>query len=121
MDGPVKTVIISGLELKAKDLTITDNNIWSRNTGRVASGDMEGDIKAKKIKLNLTLAPLDDEEAAAFSNHFPKSEVWENRNAQILCWNANISGVFIRRYTAQICWRCRKFYRKMRCQNEDVK
>lgn len=119
MDGPVKTVIISGLELKAKDLTITDNIIWSRNTGRVASGDMEGDIKAKKIKLNLTLAPLDDEEAAAFaaanrttifSDHFPKSEVWENRNAQILCWNANISGVFIRRYTAQICWRCRKFY-----------
>ena len=44
MDGPVKTVIISGLELKAKDLTITDNIIWSRNTGRVASGDMEGDI-----------------------------------------------------------------------------
>lgn len=67
MDGPVKTVIISGLELKAKDLTITDNIIWSRNTGRVASGDMEGDIKAKKIKLNLTLAPLDDEEAAAFA------------------------------------------------------
>ena len=59
MDGPVKTVIISGLELKAKDLTITDNIIWSR--------DMEGDIKAKKIKLNLTLAPLDDEEAAAFA------------------------------------------------------
>ena len=28
---------------------------------------MEGDIKAKKIKLNLTLAPLDDEEAAAFA------------------------------------------------------
>ena len=42
MDDPVKTVIISGLKLKVKDLTITDNLIWSRNTGRVASGDMAG-------------------------------------------------------------------------------
>jgi hypothetical protein len=67
MDGPVKTVIISGLKLKVKDLTVTDNIIWSRNTGRVASGDMEGDIIAKKIKLNLTLAPLDDKEAVAFA------------------------------------------------------
>lgn len=67
MDGPVKTVIISGLKLKVKDLTVTDNIIWSRNTGRVASGDMEGDIIAKKIKLNIVLAPLDDKEAVAFA------------------------------------------------------
>ena len=63
MDGPVKTVIISGLKLKVKDLTVTDNIIWSRNTGRVASGD----IIAKKIKLNIVLAPLDDKEAVAFA------------------------------------------------------
>ena len=67
MDDPVKTVIISGLKLKVKELTVTDNIIWSRNTGRVASGDMEGDIIAKKIKLNITLAPLDDKEAVAFA------------------------------------------------------
>lgn len=67
MDDPVKTVIISGLKLKIKDLTVTDNIIWSKNTGRVASGDMEGDIIAKKIKLNITLAPLDDKEAVAFA------------------------------------------------------
>ena len=67
MDDPVKTVIISGLKLKVKELTVTDNIIWSKNTGRVASGDMEGDIKAKKIKLNITLAPLDDKEAVAFA------------------------------------------------------
>ena len=67
MDDPVKTVIISGLELKVKELTITDNIIWSSNTGRVASGEMEGDIIARKIKLNLTLAPLDDKETVAFA------------------------------------------------------
>lgn len=67
MDDPVKTVIISGLKLKVKDLTITDNIIWSSNTGRVASGEMEGDIIAKKIKLNIVLAPLSDAEAVAFA------------------------------------------------------
>ena len=67
MDDPVKTVIISGLKLKVKELTVTDNIIWSKNTGRVASGDMEGDIIAKKIKLNIVLAPLDDKEAVAFA------------------------------------------------------
>ena len=37
MDDPVKTVIISGLKLKVKELTVTDNIIWSKNTGRVAT------------------------------------------------------------------------------------
>ena len=67
MDEPIKTVIINGFELKVKELTITDNIIWSANTGRVATGEMEGDIIAKKIKLNLTLAPLSDANAVKFA------------------------------------------------------
>lgn len=67
MAESIKTVTVNGFELKVKALTITDNIIWSANTGRVASGEMEGDIIAKKIKLNLTLAPLNDEEATEFA------------------------------------------------------
>lgn len=67
MAEPIKTVIVNGFKLKVKELTIADNIIWSENTGRVASGDMEGDIIVKKIKLNLTLAPLNDDETVKFA------------------------------------------------------
>lgn len=67
MADTVSTVIINDLKLKIKELTITDNIIWSSNTGRVTTGEIEGDIVAKKIKLNLTLAPMSDAEAVAYA------------------------------------------------------
>lgn len=67
MAEPTKTITISGLKLKLKSITIDDNIIWSKNTGRVASGEMEGDIVARKAKLIVILAPMDDEETANFS------------------------------------------------------
>lgn len=51
---------------KVQKLDISKEAIWSKNTGRVSSGKMRGDIVARKYKLTITLAPMTDEEAASF-------------------------------------------------------
>lgn len=47
-----------------KALTISREPIWSKNTGRVANGDMVGDVVAQKVTLQITFAPLSDAQAA---------------------------------------------------------
>lgn len=49
---------------KVKGLTIGREPIWSKNAGRVADGTMKGDIVAQKYKLQVTFAPMSDEQAA---------------------------------------------------------
>lgn len=57
---------IGDLEVRAQKLDISREPIWSKNTGRVASGTMKGDIVAQKFKLTVTLPPMSDSEAASF-------------------------------------------------------
>lgn len=57
---------IGDLEIRAQKLDISREPIWSKNTGRVASGKMKGDIVAHKYKLTVTLPPMSDKEAASF-------------------------------------------------------
>ena len=66
--SPTTTLTVNGCKLKVQALTFDENIIWSANTGRVATGEMEGDIVARKFKLIVTLAPLTDEEAADFAS-----------------------------------------------------
>lgn len=47
-----------------KSLTIIREAIWSKNTGRTATGKMVGDIIGYKYKLQITFKPLSDEQAA---------------------------------------------------------
>lgn len=67
-EEPTKTLTVNGYPLRVQALTIDENIIWSANTGRVTNGEMEGDIITRKFKLIVTLAPLDDKEAAAFAS-----------------------------------------------------
>lgn len=67
-EEPTKTLTVNGCELKVQALTIDENIIWSANTGRVTTGEMEGDIITRKFKLIVTLAPLNDKEAVDFAS-----------------------------------------------------
>lgn len=59
---------IGGVEMPpVKELTITREPIWSRNTGRCADGSMQGDIVAYKTKLQVTFTPMSDDKAAALA------------------------------------------------------
>lgn len=57
-------LVIGSVALPVKSLTITKNPTWSKNTGRAAEGTMLGDIICRKMKLQITFAPLSDEQAA---------------------------------------------------------
>lgn len=57
---------IGDLVVRAKELKIGRNPIWSSKTGRAASGTMKGDIVTQKFTLSLVVTPLNDEEAASF-------------------------------------------------------
>ncbi len=48
-----------------KSLTISPEKIWSKNTGRVANGDMKGDLIAIKLKAQVVFVPLSDEQNAS--------------------------------------------------------
>lgn len=59
-------LIINGYEpppTDAEGYTVTENKIWSKNTGRTASGLMVGDIVSRKYSLSLTWSELDSEAA----------------------------------------------------------
>ena len=49
MDGPVKTVIISGLELKAKDLTIADTSSGAAIRGELRLAIWKVTSKQRKL------------------------------------------------------------------------
>lgn len=62
------SIKIGGVEMpRVKELTITREPIWSRNTGRGSDGTMLGDIVTYKTKLDITFTPLSDNEAAALA------------------------------------------------------
>lgn len=48
-----------------KSLTVTAEKIWSAKTGRVANGQMKGDLIAIKLKLQVVFVPLSDEQTMA--------------------------------------------------------
>ncbi|MBQ8232435.1 MAG: hypothetical protein IJZ34_11000 [Lachnospiraceae bacterium] len=54
--------------LKKEGLVITKNKIWSKNTGRVANGDMVGDLIAVKYTLDCEWPPLSAEQAKIVDN-----------------------------------------------------
>lgn len=59
------SIKIDGVEMpRIKELTITREPVWSRNTGRGADGSMLGDIVAQKTTLQITFVPLSDSQAA---------------------------------------------------------
>ena len=59
-------LIIGGVTmptLKLNGLTITKEKIWSKNTGRPASGEMVGDLIATKYTLKCAWPPLTRQQA----------------------------------------------------------
>lgn len=57
---------INGYNLKAPiSVEITHNKIWSKNTGRSASGLMVGDIIARKYSLSISMADMKQEDVTA--------------------------------------------------------
>lgn len=61
---------VNGVELPAPaSITTDDEIIWSANTGRVASGDMVGDVIANKTTLNIKWGVLRDEEVAKIKKY----------------------------------------------------
>ena len=59
-------LIIGGVTmptLKLNGLTITKEKIWSKNTGRAASGEMVGDLIATKYTLKCAWPPLTRQQA----------------------------------------------------------
>lgn len=62
------SIKIGGVEMPPlKELTITREPIWSKNTGRSANGTMIGDIVAYKTTLKITFVPLSDSQAAVLA------------------------------------------------------
>lgn len=67
------TLIIDGVTMPpVKKLTITSEKIWSKNTGRVANGELKGDLVAIKMKTVIEFAPLNDEETALLDSAISK-------------------------------------------------
>lgn len=56
-----------------KSLSVSAEKIWSKNTGRVASGKMAGDLVAIKMKLSVEFAPLNDSQAAKVDDAISKA------------------------------------------------
>lgn len=62
------SIKIDGVEMPPiKEMTITREPTWSKNTGRGADGTMIGDIVAQKITLQITFIPMSDKEAAVLA------------------------------------------------------
>ena len=45
---------------RVQKLSVSHEAIWSKNAGRGATGDMIGDIKTRKAKLEITFSPMSD-------------------------------------------------------------
>lgn len=45
---------------RVQKLEVSREKVWSKNAGRGATGDMIGDIVARKVKLELTFSPMSD-------------------------------------------------------------
>lgn len=63
MHLPDYSLIINGYSPPAPDkegFTVTENKIWSKNTGRTASGLMVGDIVTKKYSLAISWSDLEE-------------------------------------------------------------
>ena len=67
-------MILDGtLSLKVKSLQISDEPIWSANTGRTTDGVMRGDIVAWKKTLQTTFCPMTAAEASSLGTITKKS------------------------------------------------
>lgn len=67
-------MILDGtLSLKVKSLQVSDEPIWSSNTGRTTDGVMRGDIVAWKKTLQTTFCPLTENEARSLGTITKKS------------------------------------------------
>lgn len=55
------SLVIDGVDMpepKQGGLTLSKEKIWSKNTGRVSTGDMVGDVVARKWTLKIEWPPL---------------------------------------------------------------
>lgn len=58
MDGYLKLNGVNMPSPKLEGVTFTPEKIWSKNTGRTASGDMVGDIVVIKDTISIEFPPL---------------------------------------------------------------
>lgn len=49
---------------KVKSMTVSAEKIWSKNAGRAADGEMQGDLIAIKLKVEVVFSNLTDEQNA---------------------------------------------------------
>ena len=67
-------LIIDGKTMPpVQKMTITREKIWSKNTGRVASGKMVGDLVGIKLKATIVFVPLSDSQAITLENAISKA------------------------------------------------
>ena len=66
----IKALVIGGVEVPvaADGYTLTRNKIHSENTGRTQSGNMVGTILAIKDKVEVTLTPINPQQAKAIDD-----------------------------------------------------
>ncbi|MGN0464896.1 MAG: hypothetical protein ACI4F9_00935 [Lachnospiraceae bacterium] len=65
-------VIASGVALPSPtQIKMSDEIIWSSNTGRVASGTMVGDVIAEKVTVTITWEMLTEAEVASIRSSMP--------------------------------------------------
>lgn len=69
----VKRIEINGKTFRIQELTITDEPVWAKNTGRAADGSMVGDIICWKAKLEVKFPPMSDEEASSLGTAVHKA------------------------------------------------
>lgn len=69
----LKRVTINGAEFKIQEMSITDEPVWSKDTGRTSDGKMTGTVIAWKLKLELKFPPLSDAQAKALGTAVHKS------------------------------------------------
>lgn len=61
---------VNGTELPAPtEISVDDEIIWSSNTGRVASGNMVGDVVTEKKNLTIKWGVLQESEIALIKNN----------------------------------------------------
>lgn len=101
---------VNGVELPAPtEITIDDEIIWSSNTGRVASGEMVGDVIAEKKTLNIKWDVLKESELKVIatnlvSGFFPISFHDNGQDYTIQSYRGTLSKEVIGRLGDGIYW-----------------
>ena len=102
-------IIIDGVTMPTPalgGLTIKKEKVWSNNTGRVANGDMVGDLIAIKYTLEITWPMLSRADAAKIDAAISPAffNVTFPDNKEMLLKHTILSGI-------QLCGRCENIQR----------